>query len=359
MDKEITELFEKYRTNKLSELEYNSLKAWVSQSEENNKTLVAFIHSYKIKNRWEMYQKADANTAFVTISQNYFKRRKVKKMRYAIAAACIFFIFSSIGFVVYQIKVNDKELHTLNTLKSNKTVLFTSSDGLNEKLENGTELISPNTVKNTPIYNTLRTQPGGNFKLILPDKSVVWMNGNTSIRYAANFLGNRTIVLDGEAFFEVSKNGTPFFVKVVNNTIKVLGTKFNVSAYASRPIVTTLVAGSVEISNKHEQLILLPQQQAISSSAGSGFEVKTVNTNIYTSWISGVFEFHNAPLGEIMEQLAQWYDIEIIYQNSQLKNLNFTGTLFRDNPITYSLQIIQEVSNVKFRNENNRLYIYK
>lgn len=359
MYEKIIALFAKYRANTLSESEFQTLKKWVNEDEENKKVFAMFIRLYKIENRKSMYQDADPEHAFKIISGKYEKRRKHKRIRLYMAAACLVAFISTITVFIHQSVPAVNDLESLNTLRSEKTVVFTSSDGQRKDLKNGTELITPVVNQHSTVINTLKTPKGGHFKLILPDQSIVWINGSTTLQYAEDFLIDRTIVLHGEAFFEVIKNGTPFYVKAAHNKIKVLGTKFNVSAYQSRPVVTTLVRGSVEVSTSHNRMILLPQQQVISPSKDSDFEVKQVNTDIYSSWITGAFEFQNAPLHEIMEQLNQWFDIEIIYENPQLMAIHFTGTLFRDNSIKYSLDIIKEISNVKFRNEKGKLYVYK
>jgi hypothetical protein len=87
--------------------------------------------------------------------------------------------------------------------------------------------------------------------------------------------------------------------------------------------------------------------------------VKEVNTEIYTSWIDGIFEFRSIPLDQIMEQLAQWYDIDVMYETPQLKGVLFTGSLYKGNSLGYTLQIIEDISDVQFRNENGKIYIYK
>lgn len=307
----------------------------------------------------EAYQKAEPSLAFERIHNRFKKRQSIRRLQYTVAAACILICLSFAMTLLFQKEDLNSEINAVNYPRTEKHVLFTSSDGKSEHLKNGGELISLKNGANSSVTNTLVTEPGGNFKLVLPDQSVVYMNANTTIRYAADFLKDRTVILEGEAFFEVTKNGSPFFVKSKENTVRVLGTHFNISAYPRRPITTTLVEGTVEVSNNIHKRILAPQQQAKLISPESEFEVQNVNTSIYTSWIKGVFEFQHTPLQEIMEQLKQWYDLEIIYQTPRLKEIRFTGSLFRENSLEYSLQIIEGISNVKFRDKNGRLYVYK
>ncbi|WP_293884865.1 FecR family protein [Sphingobacterium sp. UBA1498] len=360
MDEKIVTLFHKYRANTLSKDEYAELYAWVEHNEENRQYMATFIRLYKTQLMQETYRSVDPDSAYNSIRSRYNKRKKSIRIRYAaVAAACLIAVISTIAILYQRAGEGNHRLEQLDFQRSVQPVLFTSTDGEVKSLKNGGELISANSTDTAAIYHTVQTQRGGNFKLVLPDQSIVWLNANTKIRYAANFLANRTLELEGEAFFDVKKNGTAFYVKSGGNTIRVLGTRFNVSAYASKPVVTTLVHGSVEVSNSRDRLVLVPQQQATSVKLDAPMTLKTVNTDIYISWMDGVFEFHGAKLEDIMEQLAQWYEIEVVYQSPKLKDVQFTGSLFRDNSIAYSLQIIQEISDVKFRNENGRLYVYK
>ncbi|WDF67325.1 FecR family protein [Sphingobacterium oryzagri] len=359
MDEKIVSLLQKYRANTLSDDEYAQLKSWMEEREENSQYMATFISLYKIQHMQEAYRLADPGKAYRAIQSRYRKRKNVKRIRYFAAAACLIALISTITLLLQPFGGGEDSLARIDFQRSGQPVLFTSTNGEVKSLENGGELITQNSDDTAAIYHTVQTQRGGNFKLILPDQSVVWLNADTKVRYAADFLHDRTLELSGEAYFDVQKNGSAFYVKGGGNTIRVLGTTFNVSAYASKPVVTTLVHGAVEVSNLRDKLTLAPNEQATSATAADALAVKTVNTAIYTSWIDGIFEFQSANLADIMEQLAQWYDIEVEYQDPKLKNVHFTGSLFRDNSIAYSLQIIQEISEVKFRTQNGKLYVYK
>ncbi|MDH5826275.1 FecR family protein [Sphingobacterium faecium] len=355
----IVDLLQKYRLNALSEKEYFELKNWIAQDEANKHYLETFIQLYKADNMQMALRNVDPGKAYDKIRSISKRKNNIRKILYACAAACLIAVISTTVILVNRPEIQENRLNSFNFQRLNHPVLFTSSDGQVKKLENGGELKSSNSTDTATIYNTVQTQRGGSFKIILPDESVVWLNANTKIIYPGNFLKDRKVVLEGEAFFEVQKNGSPFIVQTNKSNIQVLGTKFNVSAYAEHPVMTTLVKGSVEVSNSSDKKLLKPNQQAITLSDNSSFEIKTVNTTIYTSWIAGVFEFQNSELEDIMEQLENWYDIEVKYQNPALKKVHFTGSLFRDNSLQYSLQIIQEISDVKFRTEDGQLYVYQ
>lgn len=361
MISEISNLLRKYKEDSLTNEEYKTLEKWISESEENKLYVASFIEYYKIEERWHAYQKTSPKQAYQNILAKYRHKRKVRRIRRWSAAACIMLIVSASGIFKYYSGDRAADEYAASFPRLKKQVVFTPANGKTRILEDGGQLVCENEerINDKTQYNTVKTEAGGNFKLVLPDQSTVWLNSNTTIRYSANFSKTRKIILTGEAFFEVKKNGLPFFVESNKNTIRVLGTQFNVSAYSGRPMQTTLVRGSVEVSNETEKQILEPNQQASISSPTGSITVREVNTDIYTSWINGAFEFRSIPLNQIMEQLAQWYDMEVVYENPQLKDVLFTGSLYKGKPLGYSLQIIEEISVVKFRCENGKLYIYK
>ncbi|OJU56347.1 MAG: hypothetical protein BGN96_14675 [Bacteroidales bacterium 45-6] len=362
MTPEISNLLEKYKQGLLTSGEFKTLGKWISESDENKRLVGDFIQFYKVEGRWNAFRNADPEKAYEAIFTKYRHKRKVRRIRIWSAAASIALILSVAGvFRLYVSKSNTDE-YAVNFPRLKKHVMFTTATGKTKIFKDGEQLVceddSP-AASDKEQYNLVKTEAGANFKLVLPDHSTVWLNSNTTIRYAANFSKTRKIILSGEAFFEVTKNGLPFLVEVDKNTVRVLGTRFNVSAYNGRNMETTLVRGSVEVSNLSGKQLLKPNQQASISQGDKFIHVKEVNTDIYTSWIDGVFEFRSIPLSQIMEQLAQWYDIRVVYENPQLKDVRFTGSLYKGNALGYTLQIIEDISEVQFRNENGKIYIYK
>ena len=167
----------------------------------------------------------------------------------------------------------------------------------------------------------------GNYKLVtskgeksylqLPDGTRVWLNSCTTLEYAENYgHSNRSIYLDGEAYFEVSKNPKkPFRVKANGVTIRVLGTHFNVNAYAADSLVeTTLLEGSVSVSNNAngKQMILKPNETAIYRKS-TGILSMHINANAQNeiSWREGVLSFNDISMGEIARQLSHHFNVTI------------------------------------------------
>ena len=212
-------------------------------------------------------------------------------------------------------------------------------------------------------YNTLSIPRGGEFFLQLADGTKVWLNSETVLRYPIQFAGNeRRVELTGEAFFEVARNEKiPFIVDSNDQSVKVLGTEFNISSYKENPVVyTTLVKGSVEVNAKNNPEIkqrLLPNEQSLIDKIGGEITKRHVDPYQYVAWKEGRFVFDDQTLGEIMKVLSKWYNIEVVFEHEALKNIRFTGNLKRYSDFGDLLKKIQKTDEVAFSIENNQITI--
>ncbi|PSL44740.1 FecR family protein [Chitinophaga niastensis] len=210
------------------------------------------------------------------------------------------------------------------------------------------------------LYNTMSTPLGGQFKLILPDGSAVWLNAGSSITYPTAFTGNeRSVSITGEAYFEVAKNEKmPFRVKAGNTAIEVLGTNFNINAYKDEAAIsTTLLEGAVRIHANNQQLTLKPGQQARVTPQSSRIQViNDVNLLESIAWKEGFFSFENADLPAVMRQLARWYNVEVKYEGA-IPQREFTGEIGRSLTLSQVLKGLSK-TRIKYRIENgNRIII--
>lgn len=214
-----------------------------------------------------------------------------------------------------------------------------------------------NSEKHTVLYNTLSIPRGGQYKLVLPDGTAVWLNAASSLKYPTSFTGKERIVqLEGEAYFEVAKNpGQPFKVEVKDVQITVLGTHFNINAYNDEAhIKTTLLEGSVRISKGSVQKLLQPGEQAISGKSSS-IEIVKANFDEVLAWKNGYFNFHRSNLPEVMRQLSRWYDVDIRYEG-RIPDREFGGEISRNSNASEVLKIL-ELSNVHFRIEGKHIVV--
>ncbi|MCD8033516.1 MAG: FecR domain-containing protein [Alistipes sp.] len=194
-------------------------------------------------------------------------------------------------------------------------------------------------------YNTLVTPRGSEYSLTLADGTRVWLNAASRLRFFTSDRGReRRVWLEGEAYFEVAHDARrPFVVESGGQSIRVLGTRFNINTYeGDRAIYTTLVEGSVAIAPLAggEGVTLEPGQQAEYSLRNNGaIAVKEVDTSLATAWMSGTFLFEHASITEIMERLARWYNFEFEV-SPLLDGLRFSGQFPRCGELDKILSII-------------------
>lgn len=208
----------------------------------------------------------------------------------------------------------------------------------------------------------LSTPKGSTYQVILSDGTRIILNGGSEIKYPGKFgEGDRVVELQGEAYFSVEKSaGASFIVKTEGQEVKVLGTEFNIAAYDLSAVKTTLVEGSVEIKvNKDNKspFILKPGEQSIVSRGGRHSR-KQVNLKKELAWQSGVFYFENTPFSEVLQQVSQWYDVDVIY-TSGVPFGTFSGIIDRKVSLRTLLEYFEESSQYQFTLENEKLKVQK
>jgi ferric-dicitrate binding protein FerR (iron transport regulator) len=206
-----------------------------------------------------------------------------------------------------------------------------------------------------PMMNTLTTPNGGEYKLVLPDGSKVWLNAASSLRYAARFTGKtktREVALEGEAYFEIAPNASmPFYVTVNQMKVEVLGTHFNINNYKDEPYaVTTLEEGAVRVHVGNKVQTLLPGQQSLSNEAGV-LSVRPADLATVLAWKNGRMYFNDADIPTIMRQVARWYNIKVKYTGAVTAD-PFTGGISRSANLEVLLNILK-TSGIRFRVEED------
>lgn len=309
-------------------------------------------------------------------------RSKLFPIWFTSAAAILVFAF---GFFAYQSgwislltsteKTKSEILPGTNTatLKlSNGKILQLSNNKLGLKIDSANlEYIDGSGIaldKTSAVTKELeiKTPNGGTYQVELPDGTKVWLNASSSILLAANFSSNpeRRLKLQGEAYFEVAKVNTsvhgvkqrkPFIITVNNKSIKVLGTHFNVRAYNSEPALkTTLLEGSVRVADGNNTRKLVPGEQA--TVVNGLINVNKVDVEEAIAWKNGNFQFTNEGIDRIMQDIARWYNIEVVY-NGPVTKENFGGAISRNKPLNDVLSSLEETGGVHFKIEGRRVIV--
>ncbi|PSL25956.1 FecR family protein [Chitinophaga ginsengisoli] len=210
----------------------------------------------------------------------------------------------------------------------------------------------PATVK--PSYNILATPKGGQYQVVLPDGTKVWLNAASRLKYPVAFTGSERLVeLEGEAYFETVKDAhQPFKVKAGEFEVQVLGTSFDIMAYKDEKNThTTLISGAVKVASGKESRLLRPGQQAVVN-ANADIGVNAVNTDEVIAWKNGYFSFKDADISAVMRQLERWYDVTVSYPAGVPKG-TFSGEMGRGLTLAEALKILEQ-TNVNFKIEEGR-----
>jgi ferric-dicitrate binding protein FerR (iron transport regulator) len=215
------------------------------------------------------------------------------------------------------------------------------------------------------VFNELKTPRGGGYNLQLADGTEVWLNAGSSIKFPVSFQDSvRQVILEGEAYFEVKHNGKPFIVSSANTNTRVLGTSFNISAYADDPVIkTTLVEGKVSVelvdypNSTSARTILAPNEQATYIRSSTEISKDEVIASSYISWMRGKMEFHNENLETVMKRLARWYDFNYSFENAGAKEFHFSARLDKNESLSVILEMLEMTTDVKFEYKDNAIVV--
>lgn len=213
-----------------------------------------------------------------------------------------------------------------------------------------------NNITQALTYNTATTPRGGQYQFILSDGTKVWLNSASAIKYPVEFVGNeRKVELTGEAYFEVAHNAKkPFRVVSNGQTIEVLGTHFNVNAYADELSVrTTLLQGSVKISSSGSSAVIKPGEQ--SAVVNGNIKVQNVDVDAAVAWKNGLFNFEDSNIEEVMRQLARWYDVDVKYEG-KIPSRRFSGEISKNVNASQILDILA-FKKIHFKIEGNLITV--
>lgn len=208
-------------------------------------------------------------------------------------------------------------------------------------------------------YNTLTTNAGNQYQLVLPDGSRIWLNAASSIRFPVNFSNReRSVEITGEAYFEIAPDTRrPFLVRYKDMTVQVLGTHFNVNAYADeQAVVTTLLEGSVKVVRGGDHTLIAPGQQVQLCSKGMKV-LSDINTEEVVAWKEDQFYFRRTDIRGIMRQLSRWYNIKVDYEGQNIGEL-FYAKIPRSVPLSEALKALSLTGKMHYRMGDKTVTVY-
>ncbi|QTE23679.1 FecR family protein [Polaribacter cellanae] len=369
----IKKIFVKFINNEANIVELEILEKWLTNSNNlkvfNKFILVEYLTKCSVQDynleevKFEIYRKIKAN-----------RRQKRIRMLKQISFAASIVLVSVFSYIVFNQNQNQKFTNTpvketnvikpgtdkaILTLGNGNQVSLTKDETYknNYLKSNGKKITydskDEKTIQNDVIeFNSLTIPRGGEYAIVFSDGSKVWLNSETKLKYPTKFISGKernVELLYGEAYFEISPsskhNGSKFNVITKGQKVSVFGTEFNIKAYNDEAVIaTTLVGGKIQIEKGNIRKILVPNQQARINRDLNTISIVSIDVSNEIAWVKGLFSFEEARLDEMMKTLSRWYNMDVIFENSSRKKIEFTGILERTKTIQEIINIIKKTS---------------
>jgi transmembrane sensor len=379
--KHTSQLIIKFLKKELSVTEKKEFDLWLNASAENKTLVESFRNTESVQNEINYLNAVDLNRGWENVSKQIntppsktFVWSKI--LRYSAAAVLII----TVGFGIYKYSAHNPlvALNQTTTVEDimpgSQKAILKMADGSSIDLNTASVSLKDPEGKlaisakkgilyfgqdgkrnHTEGYNVLKTPRSGEYRMVLPDGTKVWLNAVSSLRFPTSFnKTERRVELSGEAYFEVTPNkNLPFKVAFNKTEVEVLGTHFNINSFGGKS-KTTLVEGSVKVTEHGKQELLKPGEEAIVNNGA--VDIHTTDTYKSIAWKEGAFYFKEDLITDIMSQLFRWYDVEIIYKGKPGVK-RYSGNIRRQATLNQVLEMLNAVSGTKFSVEGRTVTV--
>lgn len=374
---DIETLILKYLQGKLAEGEKRQLDEWL-KDDRNKKLFSRLVNKQRILVKMERLDEYDWEKSWKVMEKKLHERKKFSWKYWGMVASLLGIVLLGTwvfmeknekkspvvvmrgvepGGVFAELVLPDGKIVELNKDSNN---LFLGESGKVLRNENGVLFLTQDSVQLQKVgYSEIRTPRGGEYQVVLPDNSIVWLNADSKLRFPLTFSGKeRRVFASGELYFQVAKDSlSPFRIEVEGlYEVEVLGTEFNVRAYSDLPSATTLVDGRVLIRDKGTKVVLKPGEQAVKGKHGE-VVVREVDVAPYIAWKQGYFLFEDERLEDILNELARWYDVNIFFENSSVREERFSVDMPRHESFEEVLRLIEQTRSIQIEIEGNNVFV--
>ena len=374
---DIETLILKYLQGKLAEEEKRQLDEWL-KDERNKKLFSRLVNKQRILVKMERLDEYDWEKSWKVMEKKLHERKKFSWKYWGMVASLLGIVLLGTwvfmeknekkspvvvmrgvepGGVFAELVLPDGKIVELNKDSNN---LFLGESGKVLRNENGVLFLTQDSVQLQKVgYSEIRTPRGGEYQVVLPDNSIVWLNADSKLRFPLTFSGKeRRVFASGELYFQVAKDSlSPFRIEVEGlYEVEVLGTEFNVRAYSDLPSATTLVDGRVLIRDKGTKVVLKPGEQAVKGKHGE-VVVREVDVAPYIAWKQGYFLFEDERLEDILNELARWYDVNVFFENSSVREERFSVDMPRHESFEEVLRLIEQTRSIQIEIEGNNVFV--
>ncbi|MEG0797073.1 MAG: DUF4974 domain-containing protein [Odoribacter sp.] len=365
--REIARLIFAQMMGRIGEDERYKLEDWKNASPENEKLYAKYVSEKFVADKFRFIQENNTEEAYREFSKSVDALIRHRRIYCFCRYAAFALLLIGLGILFYPDSVQQKQdIPLISDINPGSCkAILTLSDGKQVHISDTTysvytELETENKKNDSLRYHTITIPRGGEYFFTLSDGSRIWMNSESEVRFPLQFCGgHREISMSGEVFFQIARDtSSPFLIHTRQGDIRVLGTSFNVRDYANEPLLTTtLVSGKVAFNKSDGKFILSPGEQLQMNRQSGDVTVAAVNTRLYCSWKDGRFVFEKQRLEEIMLSIERWYDIQVIYEDENLKNLLFSGNIKRYDKLEPLLEMLKLVNKVDIVATGNQIAI--
>jgi len=360
----------------LSPTEQKELSQWLNDSSTNQQLYAQLLNEHTRRRAYKRISSFDSENAYgklkKQISFSSIHSISVKrKIGYYLAAASLLFIASLSAYLfIHQRPEVSSTITALDSLEQSQRATVVLTDGRTIYLDESEKKLrmtsgalrdeTGNLIAETGevLSAKITTPRGATYEIQLHDGTLVKLNAESSLIYPTKFLDNtREVILDGEGYFEVAKQKSPFIVRTSNQRVSVLGTHFNIASYPESKVTkTTLLEGAVAVEavNGESKVRLSPGEQSVLNSERI---IKKSNIDLQqeVAWLYGRFNFEGKHLKEVMAELSRWYNVEVRYQG-EVPDVEFFGGTFRTSKLTTILKLL-ESHDISYRFEGNKTLV--
>lgn len=370
----ISSMLTRHILRKQNAEETAELERWRHRSKNNKQTFDRLIDTNFLRKEYlcrESISSAEAKEKMqYRLERKYDNRKHKRSIVYtAFVSSLSTAAIIALGFFLWP-KLTESDIVKRGSQMAQSMPIMAGTTKATLSLPNGKKIVlSANSAQNIKLINTaeqgnkqigkgnniLSTPRGGEFKVTLEDGTTVWLNADSKLYYPDSFNGEeRRVKLQGEAFFEVSKDAKrPFYVETDKQVVRVYGTQFNINAYPEeQTVLTTLLSGSISlqlVNSSRSELMLTPGHQAQWKKNSMAVNVHSVDTEQVSGWRNGWLVFDDMNLEQIMRMLARWYDITYEFKSNALKSTLFMGSISRYSDFGAVIETLEKCgNNLKF-----------
>ncbi|WP_257669903.1 FecR domain-containing protein [Parapedobacter tibetensis] len=379
---ELARLISEYVQGTLSEADEAELNDWALRDPFVRQLMETYSDDRTVDEGLSALAQIPKAADWGHILQKYHERRSRKNRFKWIGLAAAVLVFAVLGWWAIQSVqqtgiIQDKVYgHKNDVLPGNQKAILTLSDGKRVVLaeEQQEQMVDASAVikiqdgaltyqhddargSQTSVSHQLFVPKGGTYKLVLDDGTKVWVNANSTLDFPATFDSHeRRIRMDGEAYFEVAKDSKrPFIVETDHLEVEALGTAFNINSHRKKGYVKTILTeGKIKVSNDNEQRIVLSGTEVVSSA--QSMRVSAADLEEALAWRDGYFYFNKKTLREILDEVARWYDVELVVK-ANIGDKKYIGGIKRSATLGGVCALLQDLSGTQFDIQGRKLIV--